>query len=108
MAVLFGWYNGYVKNDKSASEVLKSVHYLSSLTVTTVNVEHVDRVSDDMAEVADKLSRRSFSSNEEAVEALKKGEKGTVSGFILEWLKNPCGKCDLSSNLMKEMRKKYP
>ena len=49
-----------VKNDKkTASEVLKRVHYISSLTGTTVNVEHVDRVSDDMAELADELSRRS-------------------------------------------------
>ena len=58
MAVLFGWYNGYVKNDKSASEILKSVYYLSGLSGTTVNVEHVDRVSNDMAKLADELSRR--------------------------------------------------
>ena len=67
IAVLYGWYKGYVKNDKSASEILKCVHYLSGLMGTTVNVEHMERVSDDMAELADELSRKSDSSNLAAV-----------------------------------------
>ena len=45
MAVLFGWYHGFVKNDKSASEILKCIHYLSGINGTVVNVDHVDRVS---------------------------------------------------------------
>ena len=61
MAVLLGWYRGYVKTDKSASEVLKGVHYLSGLLGTTVHVEHVDRISTDMAQLADELSRMKFS-----------------------------------------------
>ena len=89
MAVLFGWYNGFVKNDKTASEVLKSVHYLSGLTGTTVNVEHVDRMSSEMAALTDELSRRKFSKNEKAARALEESEKGMVNGYILEWLKNP-------------------
>ena len=61
MAVLLGWYRGYVKTDKSASEVLKGVHYLSGLLGTTVHVEHVDRISTDMAQLAEELSRKKFS-----------------------------------------------
>ena len=38
MAVLFGWYNGYVKQDETALEVLKSVQYISSVLGTVVNV----------------------------------------------------------------------
>ena len=66
MAVLFGWYNGYVKNDKSASEILKSVHYLSMLNRTVVNFDHLDRVSNDLTKLADELSRRGQSVDEEA------------------------------------------
>ena len=95
MAVLFGWYNGYVKNDKSASEILKSVYYLSGLSGTTVNVEHVDRVSNDMAKLADELSRREQSVDENTRAALGSAERGFVSGSFLQWLDNPCGKIDL-------------
>ena len=95
MAVLFGWYNGYVKNDKSASEILKSVHYLSGLSGTTINVEHVDRVSDDLAKLADELSRREQSIDGKARLALERAERGFVSGTFLHWLENPCGMIDL-------------
>ena len=95
MAVLFGWYNGYVKNDKSASEILKSVYYLSGLSGTTVNVEHVDRVSNDMAKRADELSRREQSVDENTRAALGSAERGFVGGSFLQWLDNPCGKIDL-------------
>ena len=103
MAVLFGWYSGFVKNNKTASEVLKSVHYLSGLAGTTVNVEHVDRMSSEMAALADELSRREFSQNEKAACALKKSEKRSVNGYILEWLKNPSGESCLHRRLLKEM-----
>ena len=41
LAVMYGWYKGYMKNDKLASEVLKAVYYLSGMLGTTVNMEHV-------------------------------------------------------------------
>ena len=56
LAVMYGWYKGYVKNDKLASEVLKAVYYLSGMLGTTVNMEHVDWVSIEMAELAYELS----------------------------------------------------
>ena len=106
IAVLFGWYNGYVKNDKTASEVLKSVHYLSGINGTTVNVEHVGRVSNDLAELADELSRKEYSSKEEAVLALELAKKGTVKGPLLDWLENPCGSFDLCRALAKDFIQK--
>ena len=72
MVVLFRWYNG---NDKTASAVLNSVHYLSSVTGTKVNVEQVNRVLNDIVDLTDELSRKRYSSNEEAVCALEKAEK---------------------------------
>ena len=102
MAVLFGWYSGYVKNDESASEVIKAVHYLSGIYGTTVHVEHVDRVSTEMAQLADELSRKSESSIERAVDALRKAEFKPVGGCLMEWLKDPCGKMSLCHELVKE------
>ena len=34
IAVLFGWYSGYVKHDETASEVLKSAYYHGRLIGT--------------------------------------------------------------------------
>ena len=104
IAVLLGWYRGYVKNDESASEVLKGVHYLSGLLGTTVHVDHVDRISTDMALLADELSRKKFSSNAKAGQALSRAEFRPVEGCLVNWLKDPCGKMDLCSELFKEMK----
>ena len=38
MAAMFGWYNGYVKNHKSASEVLRAVQYLAGVLGVTVHI----------------------------------------------------------------------
>ena len=58
-------------------------------------MEHVDRVSDDLAKLADELSRREQSVDENARVALGRAERGFVSGSFLQWLENPCGKIDL-------------
>ena len=103
MAVLFGWYNGYVKQDETASEVLKSVQYISSVLGTVVNVQHVGRVSDELAELADELSRRKQSKKPEACKALESAEFREVSSFLTEWLADPCGGSKLCGKLLKEM-----
>ena len=58
MAVMFGCYNSYVKNDKSASEVLRAVQCLAGIPGVTVFVKHVARMSDDLAGLADEISRK--------------------------------------------------
>ena len=101
LAVSYGWYKGYVANNKSASEVLKSVHYLSGLMGTTVNVEHVDRVSDEIADLADELSRKTVSSS-------KSVDQWRVDGYILKWLENPAGGKSLGREHVKELRESCP
>ena len=88
-------------NYKSASEVLKSVHNLSGLMGTTVNVEHVDRVSDKIADLAHELSRKTVSSS-------KSVDQWRVNGYILKWLENPAGGKSLGREHVKEFRKSCP
>ena len=108
LAVLYGWYKGHVAKDKSASEVLKSVHYLSGLLGTTVNVEHVDRVSNEMAELADELSRRGVSKCWKAREAMEKTGQSVVTGYLLKWLTNPVEEKNLCQKLVNELMEKFP
>ena len=58
MAVYYGWENGRVKNDSSATVILKTMHILASFLGCHVHVSHVHRMSNDMASLADELSRR--------------------------------------------------
>ena len=108
LAVIYGWYKGYVKNNKSASEVLKAVHYLSGMLGTTVNVEHVDRVSNEMVELAHELSRRLDSRSDVSREALKAAKRGCVGRYLSEWLKNPTEGRSLCKELLKELGKSRP
>ena len=86
---------GELSSSGSASEILKSVHYLSMLNRTVVNVDHLDRVSNDLTKLADELSRRGQSVDEEARFALEKAERGFASGAFLQWLENPWETIDL-------------
>ena len=89
MAVAYGWSSGFVKEDETASEILKAVHYLGGVHGVTVSVQHVGRVSDELATLADELSRKTESSDSIAVSYLRKAEWRVVSGYLLSWLSNP-------------------
>ena len=102
-AVLWGWKSGFVSKDDTASEVLKCVRYLSGYLGARVFIEHVGRMSTEMASLADEMSRREISLSETTNRALRQAEFRVVKGFLLNWLKNPCAGWDLCNELLKEM-----
>ena len=102
-AVMWGWSAGYVKRDETASEVLKCVRYLAGYLGARVFIEHVDRMSTEMARLADELSRRESSLSEAKKRALRKAEFREVKGFLWNWLKNPCAGGDLCNKILEEM-----
>jgi len=61
IAVVYGWQNGQVKFDRYASEVLRAVHLAASYLGCQLYVQHVPRMSSELAELADELSRRASS-----------------------------------------------
>ena len=103
-AVLWGWRSGYVSNDATATEILKCVRYLAGFLGARVFIEHVDRMSTEIASLADEMSRRDTSRSDEGRMALGRAEFRTVEGFLLEWLKNPCDDQDLCCNLLKQVQ----
>ena len=102
-AVMWGWQSGYIKNDKTATEILKAVRYLGGFLGATIFVQHVGRMSDDMASLADELSRRSWSKNHRFSEALDRAEFRPTEGFLSRWLKDPCSGEDLLQGLLGEL-----
>jgi len=58
IAVVYGWERGGLKKDSTADSILKTVHVLASFLGTKVYVRHIKRVSNDMSDLADDLTRR--------------------------------------------------
>ncbi len=102
MAVVHGWRNGHVKFDTSATELLKAVNVLASYLGVKVFVEHVPRMSTDLAVLADLLSRRD--SHEWAAEALFK-KPGLA---MRDWLKDPVLNGSLINSLLAEIKLVVP
>ena len=106
-AVLYSWYKGLVKNDKSATEVLKTVQYLASFLGVTVHVDHAPRMSEPLAAVADKLSRKNENFSGKTTRILKNTLYREVVSCLTKWLENPCGS-SLCEAVMKESGEKHP
>ena len=88
-AVVYGWANGYIKFDSTASYLLKCIHVLSSYMGTRVTVKHILRMSNNMASLADELSRRSYSEDNAAQLALVSAARDTVFKSQLDWISIP-------------------
>ena len=58
IAVMYGWQNGFVKNVRIATKILKAAQYLEVFLCTTFQVAHVPRMSHPQAKMADELSRK--------------------------------------------------
>ena len=104
VAVLWGWNSGYVKNDETATYVLKSVSYLAGYLGVII---HVDRMSKDLAALADEMSRRRVSKSEENRQALERAVRRPVRGYLNKWLEDPCGMGDPCHTLLKELKTNF-
>ena len=107
IAVLYGWNRGYVKNDRAASEVLKSVTYLAAFLGVKIHVRHVPRMTDSLAQMADELSQKDTGFAGKTVRALSKAKFAEVSGSLLKWLASP-NERSLVGVLVKEAGIKHP
>ena len=101
-AVAYGWRKGYVKFDSSASEILRATNMLASYLGVKVYVEHVPRMSDDLATLADKLSRNRHHSRAPEYLLKKPGSR------IMSWLSSPTTDGKLATDLLKELKEAFP
>ena len=68
---------------------------------------NVDRMSDDLANLADEISRKESNLSDLGREILSGAEHRSTKGVLAEWLRDP-NQPDLSVKLIKELREKYP
>ena len=103
IAVSWGWRKGYVKNDRAASDILKAARYVAGFLGTTIYKEHVDQMSSELASLADEMSRREKSKVSEQLSALERAVFRPVTGYLVEWLRNPIQAKNLCHELLKDI-----
>ena len=69
----------------TATEILKTVHILSSYLGCKIYVNHIHRVSNEMADLADELTRKSMSENAESRKCLEKAEFRQVCSTVMDY-----------------------
>jgi hypothetical protein len=106
IAVFYGWENKVVKNDTSATILIRAVHLISYFLGTYVHVQHVPRCSDKFSTVADHLSRKSTTGSSD-LKVLEKVVEGTIGGELLTWLSNPTSNWNLPKRLLEEVIKEF-
>ena len=84
-AVMYGWYSGYISSDKCASEILRSVQLLAGIMGVRIHVKHVDRMSYDLANLADEISRKESNLSDMGRKILSGAEHRYAKGALIEW-----------------------
>ncbi len=107
-AVVYGWQKGYIKFDAAATMILKCVHVLSAYLGALVRIKHVPRMSNDMASLADEMSRLESPKVVDNQVLLSRADKGKVFSSLLEWLNNPSKSSSLLFSLLSEVKARFP
>jgi hypothetical protein len=105
IAVVYGWANGAVKFDESASIILRAVHLASSYLGVKVYIQHIPRCSNSWASMADRLSRKSTTTSADRWE-LRNARRAVASGSIVQWMKHPREDWDLPNVVLAEIVQK--
>jgi hypothetical protein len=105
IAVFYGWENKVVKNDISATILIRAIHLIAFFLGTYVHVQHVPRCSDKFSTIADHLSRKSTTGSED-LEDLEQISEATIEGELLNWLESPIMNWNLPKCLLEEIIKK--
>ncbi len=105
IAVFYGWENKIVKNDVTATILIRAIHLLAFYLGIYVHVEHVPRCSDKFSTLADHLSRTSTTGVKD-LEVLENSVKKPIEGSLNSWLEDPKEDWELPKILLNETIKK--
>jgi hypothetical protein len=107
LAVVYGWENGGVRFDKTATVLLRAVHVIAAYLGLNVHVKHVPRMSNKFAVLVDHLSRETTTCSEDR-EMLKGAKFSECVPEISEWLDNPGESFNLPRKFLAVVKKKVP
>jgi hypothetical protein len=88
LGTVFGMHNKCSKGDKNASVFIRAAYLIAAYLGCTMHVEHLPRLSDWGAEVADRLSRRSTTISQDK-KLLSAFRNRAVPNCLMQWFKEP-------------------
>jgi hypothetical protein len=88
ISLIYGWEKRYVKNDQHASLLVRCLHVIEAFLECRIFVEHVKRMSTDMAVLADHLSRESTTTAADLA-CIQHLHWHELEGPLKDWLSNP-------------------
>jgi len=103
--VIYGWDRRHCKTDAESSILIRALHLIEARLECRIFVEHAPRLSTPMAALADRLTRCSTTTAEDAV-LLASAECHQLQGALVEWLKDPVLNWDLVTVLLSEIENK--
>jgi hypothetical protein len=103
VACVYGFENGQVRSDETASIFIRSAKIIAAYLGTVVHVQHVKRRSCWEAELADNMSRQDTSGFIER-RALSRFEARTWPAALLDWFRNPVNDWGLPLSLLKHVK----
>jgi hypothetical protein len=106
IAVMYGWNNGSVKFDETASILLKFIQLAAAYLGTQVYIRHIHRCSDKWSSLADHLTRRS-TCNPSDRKLLSRADKSEADEFLLQWLADPVVSADTPYVFLGHLVKKF-
>jgi hypothetical protein len=105
-AIIHGWDSRKVKNDVSASIILRAIHIISFYLGCSVELRHLPRMSNDMAKLADRLTRSSTTGRPQLA-AIADTSSLPVPHQLLDWLRNPTEDWTLPIRLLSYVKSIY-
>jgi hypothetical protein len=105
MAVVYGWQNGGIKFDESATIMIRAINLLASYLGVILHVEHVPRRSNEGSVLVHNLSRKTTTTREDRF-LLRNARRSAVAGVLLGWLERPEENWDLPMMFLEELMEK--
>jgi hypothetical protein len=106
ISVVFGWDSKIVKNDMSATIIIRAIHLMAAYLGVWVHVQHEPRCSSSYSSLADHLSRKS-STGKDDLHLLANVAETKVEGVLHRWLREPREDWSLPTALLAELRNKH-
>jgi hypothetical protein len=103
LSCVYGWENGYAKEDEYASIIIRTLVLITSFLGTNLTIKHLPRVSSWEAKKADRMSRKS-SCTQEDLNLLDSFKYCDFPFSLLKWLRNPSADWDLPVNILEEVK----
>ena len=88
ISLIYAWEKKYCKNDEETSILIRCLHVLEAFLETKIFVEHVKRMSNDMAVLADHLSRESSTTGTDLAR-ISDLPWLSPGGALLSWISDP-------------------